>query len=86
MAKYYGTLRGKAETQATRTGSSASGIKATVQSYEGSLSVYMRDNRRDENDTIVEVCYATDESTSSPNNVGFYGTFSELVALLEGRE
>lgn len=86
MAKYYGTLRGRAETQATMTGGSASGIKATVQSYEGSLSIYMMDNKRDENDQIIEVCYAVDESTNSMNEVGFCGTFSEFVALLKGLE
>lgn len=86
MAKYYGTLKDTAKTQATRTGSSSSGIKATVQSYDGSLSIYMGDNERNENDPTIEIYYATDESTCNPSELGFDGTFSEFVALLEGRK
>lgn len=78
MAKYYGTLKGTAKTQATRTGGSASGIKATVQSYEGSLSIYMGDNKRDGNDPIIEVCYAADEIDEQPERIWILRYFQRV--------
>lgn len=57
-----------------------------MQSYNGSLSIYMGDNERNEKDPTIEIYYATDESTCNPNEFGFHGALSELVALLEGRK
>lgn len=44
MAKFYGTLRGCRDSVATKTGTKASGITASVQSWDGSIicEVYER--------------------------------------------
>jgi hypothetical protein len=39
MATFYGPVKGNGKTNATRQGSEASGIAASVQSYDGSLTI-----------------------------------------------
>ena len=41
MATFYGQVKGNGKTNATRQGSKASGITASVQSYDGSLTIEM---------------------------------------------
>ena len=41
MATFYGQVKGNGKTNATRQGSEASGITASVQSWKGSLTVEM---------------------------------------------
>lgn len=57
-----------------------------MQSYNGSLSIYMGDNECNEKDPTIEIYYDTDESTRNPFEFGFHGTLSEFVALMEGRK
>jgi len=39
MARFYGTLEGQARTQATRRGSTRSGLKATLKGWGGQIEV-----------------------------------------------
>lgn len=82
MARYYGTLSGSGNTKATKSGTKSTGICASVQSYEVSLSVWMHDNPDDDSDHLVDIYYQMEESTSSPNTKLFRGTVSELIRRL----
>lgn len=82
MAKFYGSLQGNRGT-VTRTGSSV--IKASVQSWDGSLISYMsydkdRDNPKEEK-LMVEICVSK-ESSSYGSRI-FYGTFEEFINKLK---
>ena len=48
MATFYGQVKGNAKTTASRQGSMASGIKASVQSWNGSIITKMYYNADDE--------------------------------------
>lgn len=82
MSKLYGSIQGN-RGAATRTGSSL--MKASVQSYDGSVITYMsydkdKDNPKEEK-LMVEVC-VSDRSSSYGSRI-FYGTFEEFVNKLE---
>lgn len=49
MAKFYGQTIGCASTVATRRGSAKSGIKSTVQSWEGSVITELNENEDGKN-------------------------------------
>lgn len=66
MATFYGQVKGNGKTNATRQGSDASGITASVQSRKGSLTVERLDARRvaeelaslcDGSKSIALMCY-----------------------------
>lgn len=78
MAKFYGQVSGSANTTATRRGSAKSGIKASVQSWDGSVITELNENK--DGKTIVSVSFSND--SSSYGREVFRGTISELVAKL----
>jgi hypothetical protein len=75
MSKLYGSIQGNRGT-ATRCGSSL--MKASVQSYDGSVITYMS---YDKDQLMVEVC-VSNESSSYGRRI-FYGTFDEFISKLE---
>ena len=83
MSEFYGTLKGRGDNLLTKTGTRESGIKASVQSYTGSLITEMY--RRPDGVLMVSVSYAND-SRSNMGNLAYYGTFTDFIALLEGRK
>lgn len=80
MATYYGTLTGKARTVASREGSHVSGLKATVQSWDGSLIVSVRDNPNDDSNPLFTI--EVGRGSSSKGKEVFDGTLAELVERL----
>lgn len=75
MSKFYGTVQGN-RGEATRGGSKNSGIKATAQSWEGSVSVLLFN----ENEEIRCNIIAGKGSTSDPSGVIVYtGTLADLL-------
>ena len=80
MATFYGMIQGNRGV-ATRGGSFASGYKATAQSYDGSIIVYLDYNQ--EKELTVRLCTSDKSSTfSDSNSKDFNGTFKELKQLL----
>lgn len=82
MSKLYGSIQG-CRGAATRCGTSL--MKASVQSYDGSVITYMsyepdKTNPKEEK-LMVEVC-VSDRSSSYGSRI-FYGTFEEFVNKLE---
>ena len=78
MAKFYGQTIGCASTSATRRGSAKSGIKSTVQSWEGSVITELNENK--DGKIILQVSVSNE--SSSYGNLIFTGTIDELVAKL----
>ena len=78
MSKFYGSIQGN-RGAATRGGSLASGIKGSVQSYDGSVITYLDYN---ENGDLV-VTVDVSRSSSSYGSTIFYGTFDEFVNKLK---
>lgn len=81
MSTFYGTVKG-CRGVATRCGSRESGIKASAQSWDGSVVVRLDYN--DANELMVYV--GTDSGSSSSCWPKWHGTFDEFENLLEGRE
>lgn len=81
MSKYYGQVKGMSNTVASRRGSEASGIKASVQSYDGSVIVRMT-NVGGKNMVDIEMAEGSDFSGKS----FFYGTMDELKQALKKGE
>jgi len=81
MSALYGSLKGS-RGEATRCGTKNSGIRSSVQSWNGSLVSYMDLN--DEGQPIVEL-YISDSSTGSSWGAEkvFSGTLTQLKNLLE---
>lgn len=79
MSKFYGTLKGQSKTEATRRGSSTSGIKAAVQSWDGSLISSLNYNQKGE--LIINLSWNND-SSSYGNESLFSGTIEELKKKL----
>lgn len=77
MSKLYGSIQGN-RGAATRCGHSH--IKASVQSYDGSVITELSYNHEDK--LMVEVSVAKDESTSYRGTRLFYGTLDEFIAKL----
>jgi hypothetical protein len=77
MSAIYGMIQGN-RGAATRGGSRASGFKATVQSWDGSIITRM--SYGDKGELMVEVEYA--DGSASYGKRAFYGTFEEYIAKL----
>lgn len=77
MSKFYATIQGQAG-EATRRGSVNSGIRASVQSWNGSVITDLSEDK--DGKTIVSVSFSND--SSSYGREVFKGTISELVAKL----
>lgn len=80
MAVFYGQVSGKSETTASRQGSMNSGIKASVQSWNGSVITSLRYNEKDE--LIVNIYI--DDGSAFEGNRYFTGTLEELKKKLKG--
>ena len=79
MSALYGSLQG-CRGEATRTGSKNSGIRASVQSWNGSLVSYMD---LDENETPVITLKTSERSSGYGEEVIFRGSLEELKAKLK---
>jgi hypothetical protein len=77
MSKLYGQIQGH-RGAATRCGHSH--IKASVQSYDGSVITELQYN--DKGQLMLEVTVAKDESTSCRGSRVFYGTLDEFIDKL----
>ena len=76
MSEYYGQVSGMSDTVASRRGSKASGIRASAQSWKGSVIVVMY------NDMVsIEIS----EGSSISGTTYFRGTIDELKEQL-GKE
>ena len=75
MATYYGQVKGNRDTAATRTGSKNSGIKASVQSYSGSIIVSLYNGKCE-----IEIS----KESSFYGKMVFSGTIQELEKVLTG--
>ena len=80
MSKLYGTLQG-CRGKATRCGSVSSGMRASVQSWNGSLVVYMDLNENGEPEVRLSV---SDGSNCYGNDEIFRGSLDELKRKLKG--
>ena len=80
MSHFYGQVEGFAETNGSRRGSKSSGIKASAQSWDGSVIVKMFD---DHGTTKVEIQIDDDDSTFYGERC-FVGTIEELRERLKG--
>lgn len=78
MATFYGQVEGRSETLASRLGSKASGIKASVQSWDGSVITAMK---YDENGALNVRIYINDGSSFQGDKF-FDGTLEELRTAL----
>ena len=77
MSKFYGQVRGQADTLASRRGSNASGLRVSAQSWDGSLVTTMR--------YVDDKLYITLEYADTSSFYGqtiFDGTLEELTAKL----
>ena len=82
MATFYGQVFGNAKTTASRTGSAASGIKTSAQSYDGSVIVDMHYRQSDgQLMTWIEV----NDGSASSGKLVFSGTLDELCKKLCGQ-
>ena len=77
MATFYGSIKGS-RGEATRCGTKNSGIKASVQSWNGSV---ISELSYDEDKLMVRV--STSTGSSSLGTQIFYGTFDEFVNKLK---
>jgi len=77
MSKFYGTVSGSAQTEATRRGHDS--IRVSAQSWDGSLITRMHYNSDGE---LVVQLDVSDTSSSCYGRPVFAGTLSELVARL----
>ncbi len=83
MSKFYGMVEGQAKTIASRQGSIKSRIKASVQSWDGSLIMEMYYRYNDpENDLCCSICYKEGDSSFYGNTI-YNGTVKNLVNLLK---
>lgn len=74
MAKFYGQVRGRAATTASREGSEASGIKVSAQSWNGSVIVELD---YDANGNLIVKLSVSDGSAFSGDML-FRGTFEDF--------
>lgn len=83
MSTLYGSLQG-ARGEATRCGTKSSGMRASVQSWNGSLVSYMS---LDENEKPIIRLYISEHSTGSSwgASLVFSGTLEELKNKLESK-
>lgn len=78
MSTFYGTVEGN-RGEATRCGSEQSGIRASAQSWNGSVIV-----RLCHRDGELMVSVATSDVSDCYGFTKWYGTFNEFKELLEG--
>lgn len=81
MSRFYGQVRGNAQTSASRRGTSITGIRSSVQSYDGSIAMYLRDTKHG---MMLRVEHA--EGSDMYGNTIFDGTMNEFVTILRGGE
>lgn len=79
MAKFYGQLSGSGKTNATKTETVSTGIQASVQSYDGSVIIWMR-----EFDGEVAVQVEVSRESSTRGKHVFDGTLDEFTKALCG--
>ena len=79
MSKLYGALQG-CRGEATRCGSKSSGVRARVQSWQGSLLRYMD---LDDNENPIITLKTSEGSSSYGNETIFTGSLEELKAKLK---
>ncbi len=75
MATYYGQVKGNRDTTATRTGSKNSGIRASVQSWNGSVITSLYNGK-------IEIEISKDSSFYG--KMVFSGSIEELEKVLTG--
>ena len=80
MSKLYGSLQG-CRGEATRCGTKNSGMRASVQSYDGSLVSYMD---LDENDKPIITLKVSNCTSFYGDETIFRGSLEELKAKLQG--
>jgi hypothetical protein len=82
MSALYGSLQGN-RGEATRQGTKGSGIRASVQSWDGSLIAYMELDRETEEPVIR--LYTTDDSSSTSYHANemFRGSLKEFNKMCE---
>lgn len=80
MATFYGQVKGSGQTTATRQGSKASGIKASLQSYDGSITHVLTECN---GDLFIEADLR--EGSGMGGRMVFYGTLEEYVEKLSGK-
>ena len=78
MAKFYGTVQG-CRGEATRLGTSNSGMRASVQSYDGSIITRV-ENVDGENIFSIDT---SDDSRSSWGNRKFRGTLEQFNEMMD---
>lgn len=83
MSKYYGTLRGSAKNIATRRGTAASGITASVQSWHGSVTMHLEDGIDETTKPRITILIDS-EGSSTNGTIEFFGTIEELKGALNG--
>lgn len=81
MSTFYGQVEGMSQTVASRRGSRDSGIKASVQSWDGSLISRMWYD----NDGNLKVALEVSNDSSSYGDTIFRGSLDDLRSLLERR-
>lgn len=72
MSKYYGQVKGSADTVASRRGTEKSGIRVSAQSWDGSVIVCMHNDRVD-----IEMS----QDSSMHGTTMFSGTLEELTRV-----
>lgn len=78
MATFYGTVKGSAVTDGTRVGTRKSGIKSTVQSWNGSIITKMRYDEMGKLMVDVEVS----QTSNVYGKPIFSGTIEEYITKL----
>ena len=79
MASLYSSIQG-CRGEATRCGSKSSGVRASVQSWQGSLISYMD---LDDNDNPIITLKTSDGSSGYGSETIFSGSLEELKAKLK---
>lgn len=74
MATFCGQLKGSRDTTSTKTGTKNSGIKASVQSWDGSITTALYYN--DKGELIVNL--STSNNSAMGGDTIFNGTLQEL--------
>ena len=77
MSTFYGMVQGN-RGAATRGGSKASGLRSSVQSYDGSIITSMK---YDTDGNLMVSIEVSEESTAYGRTI-FYGTFEEYINKL----
>ena len=79
MSALYSSIKG-CRGEATRCGSKSSGVRASVQSWQGSLISYMD---LDDNENLIITLKTSGGSSSYGNETIFRGSLEELKAKLK---